>query len=143
MTTDLTFDATDDSDIDNMDDVVFMDAENKDEMLGRFQKPYLFDSESGRPREGFFVRMATLSVMKKFERLTGVKNTNSQQQFQALCELIADGVVDKAGEPIWSDDQVKSMGSTNVPRFMCLQRAVLDRNGMRKLDELVEDAAKN
>ena len=143
MSEELNFNEPEQEDSEDTTDVVFLTAENKDDLLSRFEKPYYFDAEPGRKREGFFVRMATLSVMQKFERLNNNKGSHDQQKFKALCELIADSVVDPSGAPIWSEDQIASMGSANVPRFMKLQAAVLDRNGLKKLDELIEEAAKN
>lgn len=125
------------------DEMVFMTRENKDELLGRFVKPYPFPAEEGRSAEGFYVRMATVAILKKYEDLKSHKSSSDTQRFKAMCDLIADGVCDSSGEVIWSADEVKSMSQANVPRFNRMMYAVLDRNGMASLEKLIEEAEKN
>lgn len=124
-------------------EVVFMTPENSEEMLGRFHKPYFFDPEPGRPPEGFYVRMATMAALEKWQRHSSKKRADDPENFRSLCELIADAVVCPAGNPIWSPEHVAVTAKANAPRFMRMQEAVLDRNDLKKMSAATEEAAKN
>ena len=127
---------------DETDEVVFLSADNKDDLLGRFAKPYFFDREPGRKREGFMVRMAPIDTLTRYQRLAE-KKTVGNELFRAVCALIADSIVDPDGNSVWSKEQIEAVGKSNAPRFMKMQEAVLDRNNLKKMESLIEDEEKN
>jgi hypothetical protein len=130
-------------DADTDENIVFISAENADDMLQQFVKTYTFDAEPGRPREGFMVRMAQIGTLQRWIRINGSKSSDSEM-FRALLALIADSVVDhKTLQPIWSEDGLKKLATANAPRFNRMTEAVLDRNDLKKMSKHIEAAEKN
>jgi hypothetical protein len=125
------------------EETVFLTADNADEMLAQFAKPYTFPAEPGRPKEGFMVRMAQIGALQRWIRSTSQKNSDTEQ-FNALCHLIADSIVDhRTLEPIWTKESIHSIAKTNAPRFNRMTEAVLDRNDLKKMKSMIEDEEKN
>ena len=89
------------------------------------------------------VRMATMANLQAFHSQQKLRN-NDREVFKALCKLIADSVVDHiTQEPIWSPSNIESIARSNVSRFNRMAEAVYDRNDIKKMPAMIEDAEKN
>ena len=89
------------------------------------------------------VRMAQIGTLQRWLRTTNNKHTDAET-FRALCKLIADSVVDhRTFEPIWTEEDIAKLAQANAPRFNRMTEAVLDRNDLKKMAPLIDDAAKN
>jgi hypothetical protein len=127
------------------DEVVILNSANRDDLLARQAQLFKFPAEPGKPREGFYVRHATLNRVNRYQNAHKAGSTS--QQLKAICELVADSVVDAADEPVWSADEIKTMGHSRVDRFLFMQQCVSAHNGMSDssatIKEIIEEAEKN
>jgi len=130
---------------DDGEGVVILSAENRDSLLEPTSRLFKFPAEEGKPRTGFYVRHATLARVNRYQNAH--KAGNASQQLKALCELIADSVVDNVDQPVWNAGQVRSMSHSRVDWFMHMQKCVSLHNGMSdqsaKMEEIIEEAEKN
>jgi len=126
-------------------EVQVLSASNRNDLLEPTARRFLFPEEEGKPRVAFYVRHATLARVNRYQNAHKVGNAS--QQIKALCELIADSVVDDADQPVWSANEVKSMAHSRVDWFMHMQRCVSLHNGMSdqsvKMQEIIDEAEKN
>jgi hypothetical protein len=127
------------------DELVILNAANRDDLLAPTARLFRFPPEKGVPRAGFYVRHATLNRVNRYQHAH--KTGSTSQQLKAVCELVADSVVDAADEPVWSAAEIKTMAHSRVDRFLFMQQCVSQHNGMSDssatMKEIVEEAEKN
>jgi hypothetical protein len=130
-----------------MSEIIYLSADNVDDVLGEFILPYPFADIPGKPSAGFHCKSAHIGRIKKWQ--DAAKTDNSSAVFTATCELIADGVCDQAGRSVWNTSQIKMIAKANSLRFSDLVRGVLHHNGLSErsqradIEVLVEDEEKN
>ena len=63
------------------------------------------------------------------------------------CDLIADSVVDGSGQPVWSTAEIATISRARTYRFLFIQRAVAEYNGLSaesdRVKQLIEESEKN
>lgn len=128
------------------EEVVYLSADNADEVLSEFTATYYFTPIAGRPRAAFIVKSASVGRINRWQKAS--KRGNQREIWNATCELIADSVIDQHGEHVWTTTQIKNMSRANSLRFNDLMLAVLEHNGLNRstddsLERLVEDEEKN
>jgi hypothetical protein len=138
--------ASDDIDFaDDAGELVILNAANREDLLAPTARLFRFPPEKDKPRAGFYVRHATLNRVNRYQHAH--KTGSTSQQLKAVCELVADSVVDAADEPVWSAAEIKTMAHSRVDRFLFMQQCVSQHNGMSDssatMKEIVEEAEKN
>ena len=130
---------------DDDEELEILDAENRDEVMKQDVRLFKFPAEPGKKRAGFFVRHATLNRVNRYQNAH--KAGSNRQKLQAACELIADSVVDSAGQVVWKASDLKSMASGRVDRFLFIQQCVSEHNGMTDssatMQEIIDEAEGN
>ena len=136
---DNTDDAFDDEDIE------VLSTDNSTELLSPQVKLYRFPHVEGERRTGVFVRHVTLSVASKYQQAT--QGASLKAQLRATCDLVANSVVDRDGNPVWTSGQMENLANSRVDRFLFMQQCVSKHNDLsadpEKMKELIEAAGKN
>lgn len=118
---------------------------NADQILTTYSAVYPFSDIPGQPPAAFRVRSASMARINRWREASSGKSSNAV--WKAMCDLIAESVIDEDGEPIWSGAAVQEMSKSNAKRFMDLQLGVLNHNGLNResmdLDPLIDSEAKN
>ncbi len=126
------------------DDILFLSAENKDDVMGQYAAKYILAAAGDKPRCAVMIRSVSFSRVDSFRRASEGKD--EKKKLRELCELIGESVVDELGDPVWAGRDVLSMAQGNTQRFMELQKGCLQHNGLTKegkdLEELQEEERK-
>ena len=124
---------------------VMLSRENADNLLSTYTADYPFSDIPGQPSAAFRVRSASMARINRWREASAGKNGGAV--WRALCDLIAESVIDENGEPIWTGAAIQEMSKANTKRFMDLQLGVLNHNGLQRedmtLEALIEDEEKN
>lgn len=120
-------------------------AENKGDVFAPYSDEYWLSAVGDRPRVSITVISASFNRIASFQK--AAQGTNDQKLMRETCELIAESVVDRGHNPVWVGREVEKMATGNTLRFMEVQKAVLQHNGMtpdgKTIEQLTEDERKN
>ncbi len=120
-------------------------AENKNDVFAPYADEYWLSAVGDRPRVSITVLSASFNRIASFQK--AAQGNNDKKLMRETCELIAESVVDRQHNCIWQGREVEQMATGNTLRFMELQKAVLQHNGLKQdgqtIEQLTEDERKN
>jgi len=108
--------------------LVELTANNKEDVFGEYGETYVLSACGNKPRCKVTIRSASFNRISAFQKAAG--GSNDQKTLRETCELISESVTDSVGEPVWVGREVQKMATGATLRFMELQKAVLQHNGM-------------
>lgn len=130
--------------VDDAPEIVDLTAVNKAEVMGAYRDHTILSAVADKPACRVWLQSASFARIQQFSKVAG--SDDAAVQLRALCALIAESVVEPGGAPVWSGAEILEMAKGCTKRFMALQVAVLQHNGLKvpgRLDDMIEDAAKN
>ena len=126
-------DETPETEVDE-DGLIELTADNKDEVFSAYSSTYVLSEVGDKPGAKITIRSASYKRIQLFKQAADGKS--EKRLLKATCDLIAESVVDRTGDPVWLGREVEHMVKACTKRFVELQKAVMQHNGLtKKADE--------
>jgi len=112
-----------------MSSPVELTADNRDDAFGEYTSRYILSEIGNKPSVFITVKSASFFRVSQYQKNAG--SLDQKKQLREVCELIADSVIDSRGNRIWNAEDVHKMTeNSSTKRFMELQNAVIEHNGL-------------